>query len=297
MAKFWQSRFIVPTDAVSLFLEAPELEVFCIGAFEIDGREIGDGQSWRVEMLHQEKPSLDELFALLEPVAVRAKLKLAQVEVEQLPDANWVEHVQAEIKPFEIGRFWIHGSHVDQMPPEGLVPIQLDAGLAFGSGEHPTTRGCLAALDDLAKNRRFAEVLDMGCGAGLLAIAAAKCWSCRALAVDNDAVAVDVAEQNAGINGVGEQFDALVSEGYADPKIRERGPYDIILSNILADPLCDMAADLASHLAEDGVAILSGLLDRQASDVAAAHQAHGLFLQSKIELEPWTTLMMSRKKT
>ena len=297
VAPFWQSRFVVPVDAVPLFLEASDLDVLSIAAFEADGAENGDGQWWRVEMLHAHQPDRADLAMLLEPIAARAKVKRIKIDIERLPDADWVERVKTEIEPSEIGRFWIHGSHVREAPPAGLVPIQLDAGLAFGSGEHATTEGCLRALDRLAKRRRFAQVLDMGCGAGLLAIAAAKCWPSQVLAVDNDPVAIDVARDNARINGVEERLTAVVSEGYAHPMIRARGPYDVILSNILADPLCEMARDLAHHLAPEGTAILAGLLDRQASQVVASHQAYGLFLRRKIEIGPWTTLMMSRKKT
>ncbi len=297
MTPFWQSSFVVPADAVPSFLEASELETLSIAAFENDGGEDDESRSWRVEMLHAQEPDRSDLAMLLEPIAARARVKRILIDVQQLPEANWVERVQAETRPSEIGRFWIHGSHIDQAPPDGLVPVQLDAGLAFGSGEHATTEGCLRALDQVAKRRRFAQVLDMGCGAGLLAIAAAKCWPAQALAVDNDPVAVEVAADNARINAVDERFDALVSDGYAHPTIRARGPFDLILSNILADPLCDMARDLANHLAPDGTAILAGLLERQASQVVASHQTYGLFLRRKIKIGPWTTLIMSRKKT
>ena len=268
-----------------------------IAAFEIDGASNGEGQWWRVEMLHREEPDREDLAVLLEPIAAQAKVQGLEIEVERLPDANWVEHVRREVEPFDIGRFWIHGSHVEATPPDGLIPIQLDAGLAFGSGEHSTTAGCLQALDQLARRRRFGRVLDMGCGAGLLAIAAAKRWPCRVTAVDNDAVAVDVAKENARINGVDDRFKALVSEGYAQSAIRARGPYDLILSNILATPLCEMAHDLAHHLARDGIAVLAGLLDDQARQVVASHQIYGVFLRNKIKIGPWTILIMSRKKT
>ncbi|MGI9490882.1 MAG: 50S ribosomal protein L11 methyltransferase [Geminicoccaceae bacterium] len=297
MTPLWQSRFVVPSDAVDLFLNATDEEVLSIAAFEIDGAENGDGQWWRVEMLHREEPDPEDLSVLLEPIAARAKIQDFDIEIERLPDSDWVEHVQREFEPFEIGRFWIHGSHVDVKPPKGQVPIQLDAGMAFGSGEHPTTEGCLRALDQLARRRRFGHVLDMGCGAGVLAIAAAKCWPSKVLAVDNDEVAVAVARDNARINGVDGRCKALVSEGYAHPMIRASGPYDLVLSNILADPLCEMARDLASHLAYDGVAILAGLLGQQARQVIASHQVYGMFLRDKIKIGPWTILVMSRKKT
>ncbi|MGI9433411.1 MAG: 50S ribosomal protein L11 methyltransferase [Geminicoccaceae bacterium] len=271
------------------------METLSIAAFEIDGTENGDGDHWRVELLHRERPDRAELLMLLEPIAARAKMKHLRIDVERVPDADWVQEVQTAMAPRGIGRFWIHGSHVEAKPPEGLVPIELNAGLAFGSGEHGTTEGCLEALDRHARRRRFTKVLDMGCGAGLLAIAAAKCWPAEITAVDNDPVAVEVAAENAVINGVDDRFRAVVSQGYRSPTVRRRGPYDLIMSNILADPLCHMARDLARNLTADGVAILSGLLDRQAANVAYHHMIHGLHRRASISIGPWTTLMMSRK--
>lgn len=296
MKPFWKSSFSVPADAVHLFLDSVEADTLSITAFEIDGQENGDGSLWRVEMLHREEPAHEDLAVLLEPIAAQADAQMPRIDIDELPDTDWVQHVQAEMQPRQVGRFWLHGSHVEEKPPDGLVPILLDAGLAFGSGEHGTTQGCLEALDQQARRRRFGHVLDMGTGAGMLAIAAAKCWPARVTAVDNDPVAVEVARDNAGRNGVGERLHCLVSDGYADPMIRARGPYDLILANILADPLCEMARDLSQHLAIDGVAVLSGLLERQASRVAASHLAYGLFLRRTIVIGPWTTLIMSRKK-
>ncbi|MEM8951504.1 MAG: 50S ribosomal protein L11 methyltransferase [Pseudomonadota bacterium] len=278
-------------------MDSVDADALSIAAFEIDGKENGDGQLWCVEMLHGEKPDPEDLEVLLEPLAERASLGSVSIDIDKVPDADWVKEVQADMPPRTIGRFWIHGSHVDTPPPEGVRPIRLDAGLAFGSGEHATTQGCLQAIDQLARRRRFRQVLDMGCGAGMLAIAAAKCWPARVLAVDNDPVAVDVAAENARLNAVDGHVQAIVSEGYADPRVRMHGPYDVILANILADPLCDMAKDLSQVLAANGVAVLSGLLDRQARRVARAHNGHGLFVRRRIEIGPWTTLVMSRKKT
>ncbi|MEM7042961.1 MAG: 50S ribosomal protein L11 methyltransferase [Pseudomonadota bacterium] len=296
MESFWKSSFVVPADAVHLFLDSIDADALSIAAFEIDGSENGDGAEWRVEMLHAEKPEQEDLDVLLEPLAERAALGSLSIDIDPVPKADWVKEVQISMPPRQIGRFWIHGSHVDTPPPEGTTPIRLDAGLAFGSGEHATTQGCLTALDRIARRRRFRHVLDMGCGAGMLAIAAATCWPARVLAVDNDPVAIEVTGENARQNGVAGQVRALVSEGYADPQIRLSGPYDLILANILANPLCDMAKDLSRNLAAGGIAVLSGLLDRQASDVISAHRTQGLSLRQRIEIGPWTTLMMSRKK-
>ena len=297
MEPFWKSSFVVPAGAVELFLDSVDADALSIAAFELDGEANGDGQLWCVEMLHQEKPDPEDLEVLLEPLAERASLGSVSIDIDQVPDADWVKEVQADMPPRIVGRFWLHGSHVNTPAPEGSTPIRLDAGLAFGSGEHATTQGCLQAIDHLARRRRFRQVLDMGCGAGMLAIAAAKCWPARVLAVDVDPVAVEVAAENAVLNGVDKQVQALLSEGYADSQIRMHGPYDVILANILAGPLCEMARDLSQVMAADGAAVLSGLLDRQASRVLAAHYGYGLFLRHRIDIGPWTTLVMSRKKT
>ncbi|MEM9442695.1 MAG: 50S ribosomal protein L11 methyltransferase [Pseudomonadota bacterium] len=296
MVSFWKSSFVVPVHAINLFLESIDADALSIAAFEVDGSENGNGALWRFEMLHADEPAREDLEVLIEPVLQRAELDAVPIEIDFVPDQDWVKQVQADMPPRKVGRFWIHGSHIDMLPPVGMVPIELDAGLAFGSGEHATTQGCLEAIHRIARRRRFRRVLDMGCGAGMLAIAAAKCWPVRGVAADNDPMAVEVAAQNIVLNGVASRVDAVLSEGYGNPQIRALGPYDLILANILADPLCTMAKDLDRHLAIDGVAVLSGLLARQAGRVLAAHRRFGLQLRRRIDIGPWTTLEMSRKK-
>jgi ribosomal protein L11 methyltransferase len=293
---FWKSSFVVPAGAVNLFLDSTDADSLSVSAFEIEGSDNGDGMLWRVEMLHRTKPDRSELGMQLKPLVERASLRSLSIDISQVPEADWVREVEASLPPRRIGRFWIHGSHVATPAPAGSTPIRLDAGLAFGSGEHATTQGCLVALDRIAGRQRFRRVLDMGSGAGMLAIAAAKCWPARVLAVDNDPAAVEVAAENIRLNGVGGQVRALLSEGYAEPEIRRRAPYDVILANILADPLCEMARDLGRCIAAGGFAVLSGLLTRQAARVVAAHGTRGLVLRQRIDIAPWTTLVMSRKK-
>jgi len=293
---FWKSSFTVPVEAVELFLESTEADTLSIAAFEIAESENGAAADWRVEMLHKERPDRDDLEVLLEPLVVRAALGSVSINIDKVRDADWVKQVQTDNPPRQISRFWIHGSHVKEEPPKGTTAIHIDAGLAFGSGEHPTTEGCLRAIDYLAKRRRFRQVLDMGCGAGMLAIAAAKCWSTKVLAVDNDPAAVQVAADNMKQNRVAAQVQAVLSDGYAHPLLRRRRPFDLVLANILADPLCAMARDLSRHLAPGGVVVLSGLLSRQAERVMAVHHGCGMRLRKRIDIGPWTTLMMSRKK-
>lgn len=296
MVSFWKSSFVVPARAINLFLDSIDADALSVAAFEIEGSENGDGALWRLEMLHADEPAHEDLETLIEPLLKQAALGAVPIEIDVVPEKDWVKQVQADMPPRQVGRFWVHGSHVDVPAPAGAVPIELDAGLAFGSGEHATTQGCLEAIHKIALRRRFRRVLDMGCGAGMLAIAAAKCWPAKGLAVDNDPVAVEVAAQNMLQNRVATRVDVLLSEGYVNPQIRVHGPYDLILANILADPLCAMAKDLSRHLAVDGVAVLSGLLARQAKRVVTAHRGFGLHLRQRIDIGPWTTLVMSRKK-
>ena len=192
-------------------------------------------------------------------------LRRIDLTVAPVAATDWLARTAEGFPAQPIGRFWVHGSHIATAPPAGTVPILLDAGQAFGSGEHATTQGCLLALGRLAGRRRLRRVLDLGCGSGILAIAAAKLGAARVIAADNDPVAVAVARENATRNRVGHRIRCLTSEGYRNPLLSAFGPYDLILANILADPLCALARECARHLAPGGTAVLSGLLDRQAA--------------------------------
>jgi ribosomal protein L11 methyltransferase len=289
----WQSRFVVPGDAVELFLAELDDAAISVSAFEEPERGGADRALWRVELIHRGEPDKQELAGRLAPLAERSGIERIDITIAPLATTNWLARVAASFTPQRIGRFWVHGSHVREAPPPGAVPIRLDAGLAFGSGEHASTRGCLLALDELARRRRFGRVLDMGCGSGILGIAAAKCWPARVLAVDNDAQAVAVARENARHNRVAGRLRTRLSEGYRSPAVRAAGPYELIFANILADPLCDMARELARHLAPGGTGILSGLFDVQAARVIDAHRAAGLRLRRRIQLEIWTTLVVT----
>lgn len=282
----WQSRFLVPAAAVEAFLDALDDEV-SVSAFQDPRRP----DLWVIALIHRGEPERAALLTRLAPLAAPWQIAL-DLEIGPIPSTDWLYRTAQSFPPQRIGRFWIHGSHVTEAPPEGAVPIRLDAGQAFGSGEHESTRGCLRALDRLAGRRRLKRVLDLGCGAGILAIAAAKCWPARVLAADNDPVAVAVARENAARNGVDARVRCLQSDGYGSAVLRGAGPFDLILANILADPLCAMARGTAHNLAPGGTAVLSGLLERQAGRVLAAHRPWGLRLREQIGQGPWVTLVL-----
>jgi ribosomal protein L11 methyltransferase len=290
----WQSRFVVPAATVALFLDELEDAGLSIAAFEERAAGPDDAPPWRIELMHRGTPDREALAARLAPLAARAGIGRIDLTIAPLASTDWLARVARSFAPQRIGRFWIHGSHVREAPPAGAVAIQIDAGVAFGSGEHDSTRGCLLALDDLARRRRLRRVLDVGCGSGILAIAAAKCWPAAVLAVDNDSDAVAVAHDNARRNGVAGRVRTAPGDGYGSGAVHRGGPYDLILANILADPLCAMARDLDRHLAPGGTAILAGLFDRQASRVIDAHCAAGLRLRRRLDLGLWTTLVLTK---
>jgi ribosomal protein L11 methyltransferase len=237
-----------------------------------------------VEALYSEMPDGD----LLSRLAGRA------VHVALLPDTDWIKLSQEGLPPVRAGRFFIYGAHDGGEVPRGTIPIRIEAGLAFGTGHHETTALCLAALSDLAKRRRYTNVLDLGCGTGLLAIGAAKLWRRRVIASDVDPIAVEVTRANARANGEAALVHANVADGLASPPLATRAPYDLILANILAEPLTRLAPDIARALAPSGTLVLSGLLRWQENLVLSFYRPHGLVLRHIRRDGPWSALVLER---
>lgn len=267
-----------------------------VSLFEIEDEATGAPVGWRVDLLYREPPEAAALAERLRPFCEAVGARLEELEIAAVPAEDWVAATQLRLPPILAGRFVVHGSHARNQLPPGRVPIEIDAGLAFGSGEHATTRSCLLAIDRLARQRRFRRVLDLGCGSGVLAIAAARCWpAARIVAVDNDRVAVRVAAENVRLNLPSSHVRVELADGYRHPAVVRGGPFDLILANILADPLIALAGDLARYLAPGGRAVLSGLLDRQAPAVLTAHRHHGLRLATRLDDGPWTALVLRHR--
>lgn len=225
-----------------------------------------------------------------------AALDLSGLEhsISQLPDEDWTSLSQAGLPPVEAGRFFIYGSHdADNIPASTPFPIRVDAGLAFGTGHHGTTKGCLLAFEALTISPNWpATILDLGCGSGVLAIAAAKSLSRNVLASDIDMDAVDVTIENARINDVSGHIHAVQADGI--PANTERGEkFDLIFANILAGPLMVLAPSITAALAEGGHVILAGLLDEQADKVVQCYLSCGLTLKRRSSLDGWTILTMA----
>ncbi len=268
-------------------------EAVCAFARETD--EADEPLSWRLDLYFREPVEMARIHDLLVAAGIEGRLS-GEIAVAEVSPEDWVAAASAQRGPLAVGRFFVHAAGERDRVPPGTVPILLEAGLAFGSGEHASTRGCLLALDWLARRRRPRTVLDLGTGSGILAIAAARIWPCRVVAVDNDPVAVSVARGNLRENGVERRASVHRVEGCRGVLVGRRAPFDLILANILADPLLAMARDLRNRLAPGGIAVLSGLLDRQADRVERAYTLLGLRPVRRIRLDRWTTLLLRRPR-
>lgn len=221
-------------------------------------------------------------------------LNVASIAVEAIPDTDWVSETQKALPPVRAGRFTVHGSH-DRSRIVSKWAIEIDAGRAFGTAHHGTTRGCLIALDRLSREIRPSAVLDLGTGSGVLAIAAAKAFAHRPLiaAVDLDAIAIDVARENCRKNGAA-YIRLFVGDGATPAPAYEAAPFDVVMANILAKPLLKLAPRLRELTRVGGALILSGLLSGQAREILARYRSTGFRLMRRRDLEGWATLTFSR---
>jgi ribosomal protein L11 methyltransferase len=267
------------------------------GAIVTGGRDAKGLVPWQLYLAEApEQAEIERLVEIARDVTgIDAPLGYS---LDRLPETDWVAESQKSLPPIIAGRFRIRGSHVTEPPPPGAFDLLIDANAAFGTGRHETTRGCLLALQDLVKrcppNRPVSPVLDMGCGSGVLAMAAAKLRPCLVLGVDNDAPSIDVARQNVRANGVGDAVSLICADGFRDARVAQAGPFALIFANILAEPLCRMAREVARHLAPGGFVILSGLLTTQERQVQARYRAAGLTLCHRYRLAEWSTLVLKR---
>jgi ribosomal protein L11 methyltransferase len=255
-----------------------------IAAFE------GPGGSWHVTVHFEEAP---DQMSIRELVGIAAGGEVAQhIAFDAVEAKDWVKATLEELVPVRAGRFIVHGQHDRARVPPNKLAIEIEAALAFGTGHHGTTRGCLLLLDSVLKAYCPRRVLDVGTGTGVLAIAAAKAQHRRVLASDIDPLSVKVARDNARLNGTGNLVQTIRATGFSAPQFAEYGPFDLVLANILANPLRQMATPMARHLAPSALVILSGLLPHQAQSVVAAYRARGLVLKRHIQIEGWSSLLM-----
>jgi ribosomal protein L11 methyltransferase len=266
-------------------------ESFFEGQAAIAAFERPDGR-WDITVHFAEPPDQDSIREL---VGLAAGDEVARDIVFDTVEAkDWVKATLEELVPVRAGRFIVHGHHDRARVPPNKLGIEIEAALAFGTGHHGTTRGCLLLLDHVLKTYAPRRVLDLGTGTGVLAIAAAKALHGNVLASDIDPLSVRVARDNARLNGTGDLVETIQAIGFSAPQFATRGPFDLVLANILANPLRQMATAMATHLAPSGLVILSGLLPPQAQGVIAAYRARGMVLQRHLQIEGWSSLLMRR---
>jgi len=297
LAHAWESNIVTAWTALTtlddgdgarrlaLALEDITPEPTGIGAFEM---EDGSGL-WEVGAYFEHAPD-DIALALL--AAAHGARPFA---VSQLPDTDWVDKVRRELAPVEAGRFFVYGSHDADKLPEGRIGLLIEASMAFGTGHHGTTLGCLRALDRLVdRGEAAARVADIGCGTAVLAMAAAAVWDITVVAGDIDPVAIEVAQANLAANAMTGRVACFVGAGFDHPEAQAGLPYDLVFANILKGPLIDLAPAMAAAVRPGGRVILSGLLNDQADEVRAAYAGAGFTDDHAEIIGDWTTLTLQR---
>ncbi len=270
-------------DALGEAMERIEPAPTGVGVFEVED----DSGLWEVGGYFEGKPDVSAL-ALLE-----ATFGAKPFAISEVPETDWVAHVRRELAPVEAGRFFVYGSHDADQLPEGRVGLLIDAAMAFGTGHHGTTLGCLRAFDGLLEaGVTFEDVADIGCGTAVLAMAAARTTDASVIASDIDPVAVDVAEANMKANDMAGAVTCVAAAGFEEDALAAAAPFDLIFANILKGPLIMLAPDMAAHIKPSGHVILSGILNEQADEVIDVYARSGFNLVTRDEIVDWTTLTL-----
>src|SRR4051794_1152121 len=264
-------------------------EVFFEDEAAIAAFERPDGR-WEVAVHFPEAPDRLRVRGLVTDAAGEELAKGLAFDTVEAKD--WVKATLEDLIPVPAGRFVVHGQHDRARVPANKIGVEIEAALAFGTGHHGTTRGCLLLLDHVLKAWRPRRVLDLGTGTGVLAIAAAKALHEKILASDIDPVSVKVAQANARLNLSGHLVQAIPATGFSAPQFATAGPFDLVLANILANPLRQLATPMARHLAPSALVILSGLLTSQAASVISAYRARGLVPVRHLRIEGWSSLLL-----
>ena len=266
-------------------LERLTPEPIGVGVFELE-----DGSGiWEVGAYFSEKPD-DISLALLAAV-----FQAEEFKISELPQIDWVSKVQRSLKPVVAGRFFVYGSHDSDKVPPDCEPLLIEASMAFGTGHHGTTKGCLLALEQLITDGFKAKnVIDVGCGTAVLAMAAARIFSANVIASDIDSVAHSVAKMNILANGLDRNIQCFEASGFAHEQIKTKNPFDLIFANILLAPLLAIAPDISKYSLSGGYVVLSGILSEQAELVVNKYTGVGFSLSNQIEIGEWVTIIFRK---
>ena len=258
-----------------------------LGVFELE-----DGSDeWEVGAYFHDRP--DEISILILENAFKAD----GFAISEIPETDWVTKVKRELSPVEAGQFFVFGKHDSHKLPKDRIGLLIEASMAFGTGHHGTTKGCLLALDKLvARDKKIDEVIDIGCGTAVLAMAVGKVSSSRIIASDVDQVAVEVALANLKANNLENRIACIQATGFEDMQIRSNAPFDLVFANLLKPPLLDLAPCIRRYLKSGGHAIISGILDLQAIEIVEFYRQNGLQLQDRIDIGEWVTLTLISPK-
>lgn len=291
--KLWNVRITTTallTDAVEEILSAQAAAVSVLAP----PRQ----KAVRIDAIFQTKPSARKIGAQLIVAALVHKTKLPKIAISEVGNLDWLKKVAADFPPIKIARWTIHGATHKKAVKDRANALQIDASSAFGTGEHPTTRGCLIMLDQLMRAKALKTatpcMMDVGCGSGILAMAFAQATHGKAYAVELDAQSAQIARANVWDNGLKAYVKILRGDGYRLATTHKAAPFDLIMANIFANPLCEMAPALKKHLRPGGFAILAGLLNTQAAMVLKAHKQQGLTLYKKLVIGEWTILAFKK---
>jgi len=289
----WKITIISPIN----FLASLEETVFAasgdyfpsITDFEIED----DPENRLLEIYYDHQPNINLLENSISEMAAIFKISAPEIKLEQLENKDWVALSQKILKPIDAGRFYLYGSHDFDTVPDDKLSILMEAGQAFGTGSHETTKGCLLAISDLYEKITPKTVLDLGCGSGVLAIAMAKQWNTKIVASDIDPIATDTTKENILANDL-DGIKVVTCDGINNSELNDASPYDLIVANILAEPLKIMAADIASNLIWGGYLVLSGLLKEQQALVVEVYAGEGMELEQTFPINEWQTLLLRK---
>ena len=287
----WVISFVVPKMAVETFEESFAEEFSTVSSFEIEG-----SQDWKVDIYHSTEPDEAKIRESVRQLGVLLKIEEVQYSIKRVEEKDWVIETIKSFPPISVGGFFVYGSHFEGQVPASKFGVLMDAGIAFGSGEHHTTSSCLMAIEKLARKKRFYNVLDMGSGSGILSIAAARVWrDAKILGIDIDEDSVTFSRKYAAQNNIKRSLKFYATDGYKSAIVKRAGKYDLIISNILARPLMKFARNLKRNLQDRGYVVLSGLTEKQQSMVLSAHRMQGLKLKQRIIKGGWATLILSNR--